>query len=70
MIPTEPLNQLWCALPVNITRRLPGIARASFIKSGHTLWLPQNVTTWVPSGLVVHSFWARHSGLSVYSQRV
>ena len=41
MMPTEPLNQLWWALPVNITRRLPGMLRASFIRSGQTLWLPQ-----------------------------
>ena len=33
------------AHPVNITRRLPGMARTSFITSGQTLWLPQYVLT-------------------------
>jgi hypothetical protein len=68
-MPTEPANQLWCALPVNMIRRLPGMARASLSRSGQTLWFPQTVFTWVPSGFTVQRPTARHSGLSVYSHR-
>jgi hypothetical protein len=70
MMPTEPANQSWWALPVNMTRRLPGMLRASLSRSGHTLWLPQKVFTCVPSGFTVQSACARQSGLSVYSHRV
>jgi hypothetical protein len=67
MMPTDPSNHLWCPRPVNMIRRLPGIARASVTWSGQTLWLPQKAATFVPSGLVVHRLWTRHRALSVYS---
>jgi len=50
-------------------RLLPGIGRGSVTWSGQTLWLPQNVCTFAPSGFAVHRLWTRHRALSVYSQR-